>query len=42
MMRDSSGSNRRLCRGVVGRASDILNKDRRRVDEGFRELAEKD
>ncbi len=32
----------RFGRGVVGRASDILNKDRRRVDDGFRELAEKD
>jgi DNA polymerase-4 len=32
----------RFGRGVVGRASDLLNKDRRRVDDGFRKLAEKD
>ncbi len=32
----------RFGRDVVGRASDLLNKDRRRVDDGFRKLAEKD
>ena len=32
----------RFGRDVVGRASDLLNKDGRRVDDGFRKLAEKD
>jgi DNA polymerase-4 len=32
----------RFGRDVVGRASDLLNKDRRRIDDGFRKLAEKD
>jgi DNA polymerase-4 len=32
----------RFGRDVVGRASDLLNKDRRRVDDDFRKLAEKD
>ena len=32
----------RFGREVVGRASDLLNKDRRRIDDGFRKLAEKD
>ncbi len=32
----------RFGRDVVGRASDLLNKDRRRVDDGFRKLAERD
>lgn len=32
----------RFGRGVVGRASDLLNTDRRRVDDDFRKLAEKD
>lgn len=32
----------RFGRDVVGRASDLLNKNTRRVDDGFRTLAEKD
>jgi len=32
----------RFGREVVGRASDLLNKDRRRIDDDFRKLSEKD